>query len=388
MGYGAMEGYGFSLELGTALGTLPLLAAVALLMWRRLKAQAPHLSYSHLSDMHGITPPWRWRWRRLSMWLVLASAAWMWLAMANPRWLLPPRQVARTSETQNPIVRPTPTEGAALYFLLDVSGSMTREVAVYDDEDMPHFVSKMDLMKETTQRFIGGDPALGLPGRSQDMIGMVAFARAADIVAPLTLDHDAVLTRLKLLQPVASQARDGTGIGYAIYKTVNTLVATQHFAQKLPPGQRSAYTIQNTALILVTDGFQSTSPLDKGDWLRTMPMEDAASYAAEHGVVLYMINIEPRLAREEFEPHRKVMENVAKSTGGQFYLAQDPRTLGAIFREIDGLERQRTLVSTVQLGDDLPKESFLNLVPLCVLLSVLCLGGALCWDTIIARVVP
>ena len=209
----------------------------------------------------------------------------------------------------------------------------------------------------------------------------------AEIVAPLTLDHGAVISRLKKLQPIKDRFRDGTGIGYAVYKTVSTFVATQNFAAKLPPGQNPSYAIENAALIVVTDGFQSTSPLDEGDWLRTMPMEDAAKYASEHGVVLYIVNIEPRLASEEFQPHRHVLESVAETTGGQFFLAKDPKMLAEIYREIDGLERQRTLISTIgRLDREQPRR--FALYPFFTLLSLLCLGGSTLWETTIRRVVP
>ncbi len=103
------------------------------------------------------------------------------------------------------------------------------------------FISKADLMKRLTESFIDGRP--------NDLIGLVTFARMANILAPLTLDRQALLDQLHKVQVVKDESIDGTGIGYAIYKTASTIAATRHFGEQLPKNQRPAYTINSNVII-------------------------------------------------------------------------------------------------------------------------------------------
>ena len=84
-----------------------------------------------------------------------------------------------------------------------------------------------------THDFIVGNPETGLKGRPNDLIGLVTFARGAQVLSPLTLDDEAVIDQLKKLQVVTDEKQDATAIGYAVYKTVDLIAAAKHYAQEL-----------------------------------------------------------------------------------------------------------------------------------------------------------
>ena len=82
----------------------------------------------------------------------------------------------------------------------------------------------MDAVKDVFRRFVTGEGEL--PGRPNDLIGMIRFARYADSVCPLTLDHEALVEVLDATRTVIWQDRsgrwygnrdeDGTAIGNAL----------------------------------------------------------------------------------------------------------------------------------------------------------------------------
>ncbi len=357
---------------------LGLLAALLLAIFTpffyryRKRQRTPYVYYSQVADLpiSGRESTHN-RWFGLPDKLFMACLILLALGLTDLRMLLPPRAFSGHDKTQ---ILKTPTEGIALYFVLDISGSMASKV-LFGNE----FISKVDLMKRLTESFIDGRP--------NDLIGLVTFARMANILAPLTLDRQAILDQLHKVQVVKDESIDGTGIGYAIYKTAGTIVATRHFGEQLPKNQRPAYTINSNVIILVTDGFQSPSELDKGNWMRTIGMEDAARFAADQGIKLYIVDIEPSLALPEFEPHRNLLNRVADITGGKFFLAESYDAIPDIYSKIDALEK-----STLPVDQEaLVKEGAHRVVPLWTIFvacGLICFAAAVILDTMYLRVVP
>ena len=232
-----------------------------------------------------------------------------------------------------------PTEGIAMYLVLDQSGSMNQEVVVKTAGGKKVKVTRIELLKQMTSYFIRGDSKYGLKGRAQDMLGLLSFARVARVISPLTLDHAALLEQLKKLETVKVQKEDGTAIGYAIYKAANLIVATQHFAKNLKEEENPAYTIKNTVMVVVTDGLHNPNPLDKNHDLRTMSLSTASNFAKKENIRLYIINIEPAIAYPDFKQEREELQRAAEKTGGKFYLTKNPSDLIAMYSEIDQLEK-------------------------------------------------
>jgi len=289
----------------------------------------PQLFFSLLNSFPIEYVSWRQRLSGLPRYLLIGAFLLFGLAFIDPHLLIEIKEKKPPLQQKN-----IPTEGLAIYFVLDQSGSMNEKI-------QGKSVTKIDLLKQFTQAFIKGDPSLGLRGRSSDMIGLVAFARGVQILSPLTLDHVQILSQLAKLDVVRKEDQDGTSIGYAIFKTANLIAATRHFAEDLAgAGTTPPYTIKGAVMILVTDGFQSPSPLDQGKRLRNIDLLEAAEYAKQQNVKIYIVNVEPRLATDqEFVPYRKIMQQTAETTGGRFYMVDSSVSLGKIYADIGRLEK-------------------------------------------------
>lgn len=68
-------------------------------------------------------------------------------------------------------------------------------------------------------------------------------------------------------------------------------------------------------------------------------MDETAEYAKQHDVKIYIVNVEPQLATEEFAAYRKLMQKSATITGGRFYMAENASSLDKIYADIDQLEK-------------------------------------------------
>jgi len=358
-------------------------------LWRwSYQFATPFLFFSDLSTFLSNKGKALWtKWPKTCLYCGLGSFA---LAFIDPHLLLD-RNIWGPPPPANSTNREPPTEGIAIYLILDQSGSMKEEVPVQLPSGAIQMESKIDLLKQVTKEFIVGDPSLGLDGRPNDLIGLIFFARAARVMVPLTLDHDAVLEQLAKFQPIQDPTQDGTSIGYAIFKTANLIAATRHYAEELIKKGEPAYTIKNSIMILITDGLQSPSPLDQGKRLRNMDIPEAAAYAKEKGIHLYIVNIEPGLSTEEFAPFRHIMEKAAQSTGGKFYLVSGGTNLEDIYRDIDSLEKSKIpappgVVIEKDKRPDLYRR--LSFYPYLIAFGLLCLFLGIGLDTTLLRRVP
>lgn len=365
--------------------TIVVLLAVfllALIQRRRQQRQAV-IYYSRVTALQTPSPSFRSRLADLPNLLMFVALACFLLALLNLHMTLPPaaKQTPTPGKEEG---LPVPTEGIAIYLLLDQSGSMKQRTS-------PNGPTKIELLKQVTRNFIEGDEESGLEGRRNDLIGLIAFARAARVLSPLTLDHAELLKQLDSFGAVTSISDDGTGIGYAIFKTVNMITATRHFAEDLVKQGKPAYTIKNAVLVVVTDGFQEPNPADQGKWMRTLGLEEAADYALENGVKIYFVNIDPIMAQSEFAPHRHLLERITSETGGRFFMATLPGELQTIYRNIDTLEKSTLPVEDLAAQNVKAKSNLINtrpLFPLLIAFGLFALGLSLLLSTTLLRQVP
>lgn len=317
----------------TAVLILLIFALVGAVLWKWGKSfQTPHIKFSFLQPLLDSRFSTKQNYAKLPRKLLYAALAFFALAFIDPHYFVEkPPEEKKDAPLQKVNI---PSEGIAIYLVLDQSGSMSGEVRARRET-----ITKMDLLKRVTKDFVLGNQKQGLQGRPQDMMGLVTFARGAQVLAPLTLDHQAIVDHLNKLQYTTDINLDGTAIGYAIYKTANLIAATRHYAQELEGEGKPAYTIKNSIMILVTDGLQAPNPLDKDKEFRNVELLDAATYAKEQGVKLYIINVEPRIASKEFSAHRSIMKKITELTGGKFYMVDNNINLARIYSEIDQLEK-------------------------------------------------
>lgn len=305
-------------------------------LWRRAQSFAkPSLLFSAIDPSLISKQKRKTRFANLPYQMNLAALLLFLIAFTDPHFFIPKKHpLSPGIENKDAI----PTEGIAIYLLLDQSGSMAQEVTA-TVEGKRVKIRKADLLKQVTREFIEGNPSANLEGRPNDLMGLVTFARVPEVLSPLTLDHKAILNELSKIQVVKKTEEDGTAMGYAIFKTANMIAATKHYAAELAQKGNPSYDMKSAIIILVTDGLQDPSLLDKDSRLRNMRLEEAATYAKENGVRLYLINIDPTIYSEEFAPQRRQMEAITQLTGGRLYIVNDPGEISQIYADIDHLEK-------------------------------------------------
>jgi Ca-activated chloride channel homolog len=250
------------------------------------------------------------------------------------------------------------SQGIAIEMIVDRSGSMGQEF-IYERSQL----NRLQVVKKIFREFVLGN-SKDLAGRPNDLIGMVAFARYADTLCPLTLSHGALDRFIDNIQLVTRKNEDGTAIGDALALAAARL-KTAGDLLKSTPGKPSTensrgqgesavlgrqspvtgldYQIKSKVIILLTDGQNNAG--------KRSPLE-AARLAKEWGIKIYAIGIG---GRESFVTIKTplgdykmpggpgvdeaTLKAVARETGGAFWLAESAEKLHEIYKEIDKLER-------------------------------------------------
>lgn len=230
------------------------------------------------------------------------------------------------------------TKGVAIEMVIDRSGSMSAEM-----EYRGRRLNRLEVVKKVFEEFLMGNSET-LEGRPNDLAGMIAFARYADTMAPLTLGHGALLRFLDTVEIVKRRNEDGTAIGDAIALAAARLkTAEEDLAKFAEETGEKEYEIKSKIVILLTDGQNNSG--------QRMP-EEAAQLAADWGIKIYTIGVGsgegvstvrtlfgdfkvPTANRVDTRP----LEAVAEMTGGVFRLAENAESLRQIYEEIDELEK-------------------------------------------------
>lgn len=210
------------------------------------------------------------------------------------------------------------THGIDIVLVIDTSGSMEAL-----DLDVTQAVrnrkNRLEVVKDVVAEFVDE--------RENDQIGLVIFGEFAFTQCPLTLDHDVVNILLDRAQiGVAGQA---TAVGSALGVAVKRI-------------QKS--TAESKVIILLTDGRNNAGAL--------APLT-AAEIAATKGVKVYTIGagtsgkapilrpglFGPQVQYIEADLDEDTLRQIAEITGGEYFRAEDEAALGAIYEQIDALER-------------------------------------------------
>ena len=299
------------------------LLAVALVLWiewRRRRREAIVFSDTSLLASLPVTPIERLA--LLPPFLRALGLAMLVVALARP-------QLGRTEEHRR-------TEGIAIQVALDTSGSMRAMDFQIDGER----VDRMEVVKRTFAEFVSGD-GRKLPGRPDDLIGLVAFGGYANSMVPLTLDHDALLAvagtvevprEIHAGRRIVNEEELQTAIGDALALSVERI-------KDAPAKSR--------VIILLTDGANTAGIID--------PME-AAQLARTLGIRVYTIGVGSNgmapfpvedatgstyLVSRPTTLDEELLGEIAAATGGLYRNARDTEALKGVYAEIDKLERTR-----------------------------------------------
>ena len=187
--------------------------------------------------------------------------------------------------------------GIDIVVALDISGTMSAE----DFNLRAPAVNRLAIAKDVLEQFIAK--------RSNDRIGLVAFAGRAYIAGPLTLDHDFLLQNLVRLD--LGTIEDGTAIGSALSTAVNRLREIKS---------------KSKIVILMTDGQNNAG---------NIPPLTAAEAAQALGVKVYTIGVGTRgIARMPVTgPFGHVCTKTSRSISMRRPLKRSPTKLPASITE-------------------------------------------------------
>jgi len=234
-------------------------------------------------------------------------------------------------------------------------------------------------VKKVFEEFIMGN-AKTLKGRPTDLVGMVAFARYADTMAPLTLEHGALLRFLASIRVVTRQNEDGTSIGDAIALAAARLrTAEEELSRRAHETGTKEYEIKSKIMILLTDG--------QSNFGKRTPQE-AAQLAKEWGTKIYAIGIGGKEAVATVKTlfgqfkvpmgegvDQRTLQTVADITSGQFWLAEDEKSLRQIYEAIDAMEKSE--IESVRFVDYNEKFGIFALVALGLLFAEAALASTI-----------
>jgi Ca-activated chloride channel family protein len=212
-------------------------------------------------------------------------------------------------------------QGVAIVVLLDQSSSMN--AVDFPADRGTRLISRLEAAKTTFTQFV--------EGRSDDLVGLYAFANYQDVVCPPTLDHGWLVDQALALAS-ARPSEDGTNIGDAIVVGIKALLIE-------PPRKK--------VLVLLTDGNNEPGVPNPYD------PEKAAMLAGELGITLHTIAIgrpggvfhgverksDQAYVAEVEGPNRALLDRLAEITGGKGFGAADTDALSNVFRQIDKLEK-------------------------------------------------
>lgn len=300
--------------------------AACFMLRRRGRARA---RFSSLDWAAGLPLGWRVRLRGLLVLLRVACLVLLTVALMRPR------EGSRQQRVH--------TRGVVMQLVVDRSGSMQQPMA-YDGRAM----SRLDVVKRVLQDFVQGGE--GLPGRENDLVGLITFARYADTLCPLVYAHDALLGFLAETETAQTREEDGTAIGDALALAVARLETAAQDIQRRNVAltdsdetTRPDFEIESKVIVLLTDGLDNVS---------TQPPRDVAAWAKEKGIKIYAIGIGGGAAAMTiqglFGPlqvptgpslDEGLLRSLAEGTGGFYARADDGEALKTVCEQIDALEK-------------------------------------------------
>jgi len=210
------------------------------------------------------------------------------------------------------------TEAVDIVLLVDVSTSMLAE----DFSAAGERLNRLQAAKKVMERFIAK--------RTNDRIGMVAFAALPYSVAPLTLDHDWLIERMHVEGFKPGMVEDGTAIGTAIGSAVNRLRESE---------------AKSKVVILLTDGVNNAgavSPENAAQAAKALDIKVYTVGAGTSGWVRMPVD-DPvfgrRYVRQRSNIDEATLKRIADITGAEYFRAGDFDALERVYAQIDEMEK-------------------------------------------------
>ncbi|MBC7861867.1 MAG: VWA domain-containing protein [Bacteroidia bacterium] len=218
------------------------------------------------------------------------------------------------------------TEGIDIVVSLDVSYSMLAK-----DFDP----NRIEAAKKVVMNFIDGRP--------NDRIGLVIFGGEAFTQCPLTTDHKVIKNMIE--QVKAGMLSQGTAIGLGLADAVARLQESK---------------AKSKVIILITDGVSNVgeiAPLTAAEIAKTFGVRVYTVGVGTKGRALMPVQIYPNGQIEydyqEVDLDEETMTKIADATGGKYFRATNNKSLEAIYKEIDKLEKNIILEKSFSNKEEL-----------------------------------
>jgi len=281
---------------------LLLLLVIPLLIWWTRKNSDRFIAYMPIPSLEGINeikPNWKVWLYKIIKYLKYVVLALFILALATPRLNLKEEKVN--------------AEGIDIVMVMDVSTSMLAT------DFNPN---RLESSKAVAKTFIDN--------REYDRIGLVIFSGEAFTFTPVTTDHELLKGLIDQIQ--AGIIKDGTAIGNGLAAAVNRLKDSES---------------KSKVIILLTDGVNNSGYIDP---------KVAMDLAKEYSIKVYTIGVgttgiaNSPIGRQfgklvfgkiRVEIDEKLLNEIAKTTGGKYFRAKDDRELIEIYNYIDKLEKTK-----------------------------------------------
>ena len=234
------------------------------------------------------------------------------------------------------------SSGVDIVLAVDLSASM---LALDMSESNSLDVTRLDVVKEVLKKFI--------EQRKHDRIGIVAFSVDPYLVSALTLDKEHLQRNLDRLR-VGLTHQTGTNLGSALAEGINRLRPLES---------------KSKILILLTDGKDEPAPPHspliyangaKSDEIKIYTIAIGSStrtrtYLFDPSTrdLLRAPNGLPIVRVADYPVDKQILGQIAKTTGAQFFEAQDKEALESIYNEIDRLEKSDVEMGVNALFEDL-----------------------------------
>ena len=284
-----------------------LLLIPLLILWYILKNVRKARSIKHSSVTHFDHQSFNyWLWfKHFNFVLFLISFAFFVVAFSRPQ---DPKDVEEFKKKN--------IEGIDVVLTLDVSSSM------FAEDFKPN---RLESAKKTAMKFIEQRP--------NDRIGVVAYEGEAYTQAPLTTDHQLLLSLLAEIK--SGMVEQGTAIGSGLITAVNRLYKND---------------TKSKVIILLTDGENNRGDID--------PLT-AAQVASEYGIRVYTIGVGRNgmapypvqnmfgtisMQNIEVKIDEALLKEIAEITDGQYFRAENEKELNEIYEIIDKLEKSKVKV--------------------------------------------
>ena len=249
-----------------------------------------------LPSTDGIIAEQQWNWNST---ILLAWIMWMLLvtSASRPQWVGEPIEL--------------PISGRSVMLAVDLSGSMEER----DLELGGQPVTRLQVVKSVLQPFI--------QRRQGDRLGLILFGNQAYLQTPLTFDRK-TLSQM-LVEAELGLAGEKTAIGDAIGLAVKRML-------ELSDNEK--------VLVLLTDGRNTAG---------NIAPRKAGDLAAKAGLKIHTIGVGAdemwirslfgkRKVNPSSELDEKMLIDLSKITGGQYFRARSTEELEKVYRLIDKLE--------------------------------------------------